>query len=321
LSETDGGGKVIRVLFGRGGGRLDAVAGAATPATAPAAKLFTRAQVARMSGLSPARLSSLSRALVVCPTGRDGRSDAYTFTDLAQLRVVRGLLDRGARMRDIVSAVRAVRQALPEVEEPLLALRFEVEERRLLVRSGEGAFEPLTGQGLLDLQPRRSVPVIQLRPSEGGERARHAYDLYLRASEIDEDPERLIEAEALYRRAIELDPWLSIAYTNLGNILFRRHDSDAAAPLYRKALELDSRQPEAQYNLGYLTLEGGDAARAIPLFLAAIDCDPKFADAYFNLAMALEQVERDDEAQRYWREYLALSPSGCWSEIARRHLR
>jgi len=69
---------------------------------------------------------------------------------------------------------------------------------------------------------------------------------------------------------------LTIAYTNLGNIRFRRHDPEGAEILYRKALEMDPRQPEAQYNLGYLTLERGQAEESIPLFMGALEADPKW---------------------------------------------
>ena len=166
-----------------------------------------------------------------------------------------------------------------------------------------------------------SCPVIVLRPSQGSRRAAEAYALYLEASEIDEDPETLNAAEARYERAIQLDPGLAIAYTNLGNIRHRRGDLPGAEALYRTALSLDRRQPEAQYNLGYCLLDGGDAERAIALFLGALEADPKFADACFNLATAYEQTHRNDKAQPLWRRYLALEPSGTWAEIARSHLR
>ena len=48
---------------------------------------------------------------------------------------------------------------------------------------------------------------------------------------------------------------LAIAYTNLGNIRFRRGDEVSAMHLYRRAIEVDPRQPEAHYNLGYVMLE------------------------------------------------------------------
>jgi tetratricopeptide (TPR) repeat protein len=96
-----------------------------------------------------------------------------------------------------------------------------------------------------EVQARRDDVVRVLRPSAGRERARTAYELYLRASQLDEDPLTMDEAEMLYREAVNLDPWLSIAYTNLGNIRFRRHDTEGAEALYKKALEIDGHQPEA----------------------------------------------------------------------------
>jgi tetratricopeptide (TPR) repeat protein len=79
------------------------------------------------------------------------------------------------------------------------------------------------------------------------------------------------DAEELFLQAVELDPWLAIAYTNLGNIRFRRGDEDEAERLYQKALSLDTTQPEAQYNLGYVMLERGRPAEAIAFFKAFPD--------------------------------------------------
>jgi tetratricopeptide (TPR) repeat protein len=171
-----------------------------------------------------------------------------------------------------------------------------------------------------DVRALRDDVVRVLRPAAGRARARTAYDLYVKASQMDEDPATLEEAERLYRRAIELDPWLAIAYTNLGNICFRRSEEEAAEKLYKKALSIDSVQPEAQYNLGYVMLERGEAGAAVDFFRGAIKSDPRFADAYFNLAMALEQIGDVAEARPCWRKYLEIEPTGTWAEIARKHL-
>ena len=321
--------KVIHVVFGPGGGRLDRLSGAAAATTEaaqvsrePLTDLFTRSEIARLLRLTPTRLRTLDRAGVVSPSGRRRGRRAYTFADVIQLRTAQGLLESNVRLRDVTRAVTALRKSLPTVARPLAELRIVSDGRNVVVHTQDGAFEPLTGQMVLDLQVRRlrEDVVRVLRPSAGRDRARAAYELYLKASQLDEDPATMDAAEQLYRRAVELDPWLTIAYTNLGNIRFRRHDAEGAEVLYRKALEIDPRQPEAQYNLGYLTLERGEAEEAIPLFMGALEADPKFADAYFNLAMAFEQAGYADRAQPYWRSYVELEPHGTWSEIARRHL-
>jgi tetratricopeptide (TPR) repeat protein len=170
------------------------------------------------------------------------------------------------------------------------------------------------------VQALRDDVVRVLRPETSPARARTAYDLYVQASALDEDPSTYDQAEELYGRAIRLDPTLAIAYTNLGNIRFRRGDEEGAVGLYERAIQIDSRQPEAHYNLGYVVLERGDARRATMYFERALEGDPRFADAHFNLAMAWEQLGERSKARPHWKRYLELEPKGAWAEVARDHL-
>ncbi len=321
--------KVIHVVFGPGGGRVprrEARAEGATPepqnGREPLTDLFSGTEIARLLELTPARLRTLDRAGVVSPTGRRRGRRAYTFSDLIALRTAQTLLAQRVRLRDVTRAISALKRTLPRVTRPLQELRIVSDGQRVVVHSQDGAFEPLTGQMVLDFEVKslRDDVVRVLRPSAGKERARTAYELYLRASQLDEDPTSMDEAERLYTEAISLDPWLAIAYTNLGNIRFRRHDAGGAETLYKRALSIDSRQPEAQYNLGYVMLERGEPEASIALFQGAIEADPKFSDAYFNLAMAYEQVGETNKARPFWKSYISLEPSGTWTEIARRHL-
>ena len=321
---------VIHVVFGPGGGRVQSevpihggVGEVPLGGKEPLTDLFTCSEISRLIGMSPTRLRSLDRSGVVAPSGRRKGRRAYTFQDLIALRAAQTLLDRRVRLRDVSRAIEALKRSLPRVTRPLAELRVMSDGRRVVVRSQDGmSYEPLTGQLMLDLEVKtlRDDVVRVLRPSAGRERARTAYELYLRASQLDENPATMAEAAHLYEEAIQIDPWLAIAYTNLGNIRFRSNDPDGAECLYRKALDMDPSQPEAQYNLGYVMLERGLPESAIPLFEGALAADPKFSDAYFNLAMALEEVGESGRARTYWRSYIALEPTGAWTEIARRHL-
>jgi tetratricopeptide (TPR) repeat protein len=322
--------KVIHVVFGPGGGRVQTRQRRTTASKRdkaqgnrePLTDLFTQNEIARLLDLSPTRLRTLDKAGVVSPSGRRKGRRAYTFSDLIALRTAAALLDQQVRLRDVTRAVGALKRTLPRVTRPLAELRIASDGQRVVVRTQDGVFEPLTGQMLLDFEVKslRDDVVRVLRPSAGRERSRTAYELYLRASQLDEDPDTMDEAEELYLQALELDPWLAIAYTNLGNVRFRRGDAEAAEELYKKSLEIDPRQPEAQYNLGYVMLERGQPEIAIPLFHGAIASDSRFADAYFNLAMAYEQVGETGKARPFWKNYIALEPSGTWTEIAKRHL-
>lgn len=345
------GGEVIHVAFGPGGGRIQNASAEAvksglarhdasdangamtrrgareaalpSPSTGePVTDVFTPRDVAKLLGLSVARLRSLDKTHLVSPSAtRKGRR-VYTFQDLIALRATHGLLEQHVRMKDVVSAIGALRRALPRVTRPLQELRIVSDGRRVVVQTEDGVFEPVSGQMVLDFRVDnlRDDIVRVLHNEPTGARARSAYDVYMRASTLDEDPSSFDEAEQLYRRATELDPHLAIAYTNLGNIRFRRGDEVGAEQLYRKALEIDERQPEAHYNLGYVMLERGYASRAVTYFEAAIKADPRFADAHFNLAMAYEALADKARARGHWKLYLELEPSGTWADIARDHL-
>lgn len=326
------GGEVIHVAFGPGGGRIEhARAEPPKPEPEPppppntgepALEVFSPREVAKLLGLTVARLRTLAKSEVVSPSAmRNGRK-AYTFQDLIALRATHGLLEKQIRLKDVVQAIGALRRALPRVTRPLQELRIVSDGRKLLVQAEDSIYEPVSGQMVLDfrVEKLREDIVRVLRHEPSGVEARSAYDFYLRASALDEDPSSFDEAERLYKRATELDPNLAIAYTNLGNIRFRRGDEAGAEQLYRRALELDERQPEAHYNLGYVMLERGYASRAVTYFEAAIKADPRFSDAHFNLAMAYEALADKARARVHWKRYLDLEPTGTWADIAREHL-
>ncbi len=321
--------KVIHVAFGPGGGRIDPGKQAFTlePMPEPSGKepiadVYTQTEVARLLDMTRGRLRSLDRAGIVSPSGRRRGRRAYTFSDLIALRAARDLLKGKVRLRDVSRAIKRIRETLPRVSRPLAELRIASDGHEVVVKTTEGAYEPNTGQMVLDFDVRQlhDDVVRMLRPTAGRDRARTAYELYLQASQLDENPETMDEAEALYRAAIKHDPWLAIVYTNLGNIRFRCGDEDQAEQFYRTALEIESTQPEAQYNLGYMMLHRAKLEQAIRYFQGAISSDPRFADAYFNLAMAHEQIGEVRAARGCWQHYLELEPSGTWADVARQHL-
>ncbi len=293
----------------------------------PTRDVYSRKEVEKLLGASPARLRALEKHGIVVPSVRRGPGAgihrAYSFQDLIALRTALGLLSRGVKLRDVVRAVDALRTAIPRVKKPLLELKVVSDGAKVVVKGTQGTFEPVSGQMVLDFDVRslREDVVRVLRPAVKQHRARVAFELYKRASELDEDPRTMDDAAKLYRQAIDTDPLLAIAYTNLGNILFRKGDEGAAEGLYAKALAIDPKQPEAKYNLGYLMLERHELDVAIRYFQGAIETDPRLADAYFNLAMAYEELGDKRRALPLWHTYLELEPTGTWADIARQHLR
>jgi tetratricopeptide (TPR) repeat protein len=155
--------------------------------------------------------------------------------------------------------------------------------------------------------------------------AERAYALYQHGVTVDDaDPRAGLR---IYSQALELDPTLAIAWTNLGNCRYKLHDTDGARAAYQQALRLDHEQPEALYNLGCLHAERGLHADAVPLLSAAVGFDRSFADAWFNLGISLWSLKQGSlQAVAAFREYLRLTEATTdasesrWRAIAWGHV-
>lgn len=286
----------------------------------PEGGLYTVSEVARLFSYNPSRLRYWHRSGLLEPSARVGGRSFYTFKDLVGIRTAKGLLDQGVPLQEVRRAVESLRDALPKVPKPLSELRVVADGKMVVVEDDAGAYEPATGQSVLDfrIESLQSDVVRTLHSSR--DKRTTAYEYYLEGCRLDERDETADSAEQAYRKAISLDPTLSNALTNLGNLHYRRDQAEEAESYYRRALTCDPEQPEALYNLGFLHFERGDVAEAIALFRGALQSDPSFADAHFNLAMALEERGDRVAARPHWQRYLALEPAGSWADIAQKHL-
>mgnify|MGYP001824633716 FL=1 len=326
MSEGSDRDNVIRVGFGADGRLTRAFSPEpATSQPAPPRKnaregLYTVAEVARLFGFKPSRLRYWNRTGLLAPSTRVGGRNYYSFADLVSVRAAKGLLEEGIPLRQVRASVESLRRAFPETAQPLSELRVLAEAGALVVRDADGAYEPTTGQTMLDFSvDSLESEVVRLLHFDHDDRTR-AYEHYLEGCRYDENERTYAEAEEAYRKALALDPTLSNALTNLGNLEYRRDRLERAEDYYRRALQCDPEQPEALYNLGFLRFERDEVEPAIELFRLALQSDPAFADAHFNLAMALEEHGDAVGAQPHWQHYLALEPDGAWADIAQKHI-
>ena len=326
MSEGGDRDNVIRVGFGDDGRLMrapspePAPSQPAPPRSDPRDGLYAVSEVARLFGFKPSRLRYWHRSGLLGPSARVGGRNYYTFQDLVSVRVAKGLLEEGVPLQQVRASVESLREAFPETSRPLSELRVLADGRAVVVEDEAGAYEPTTGQAVLDFSVDRfESDVVRLLHFDHDDRAR-AYEHYLEGCRYDENERTYDEAEHAYKKALSLDPTLSNALTNLGNLEYRRDHLEEAETYYRRALECDPEQPEALYNLGFLCFERDEIDPAIILFSKAIESDPSFADAHFNLAMALEERGDGSAARPHWQQYLALEPEGSWADIAEKHL-
>jgi tetratricopeptide (TPR) repeat protein len=116
------------------------------------------------------------------------------------------------------------------------------------------------------------------------------------------------DVETLWRVTIRRNPGCWIAYTNLGNALFRRGKSDEAIADFREAIRLKPDLPEAYTSLGVALASRGQLDQAIDNFRDAIRLNPEYAEAHYDLGMALGRTGQLDAAIDQLREAVRLKP-------------
>ncbi len=115
-------------------------------------------------------------------------------------------------------------------------------------------------------------------------------------------------AHDLIRLAIVANPDEAIFHNNLANVCVERGDLPAAEALYRRAIELDGSRLDAMSNLGLLlgnTRRPEDAER---LLRQVVELDPANPDWRQNLAGLYLRLGRDNEALAQCDEGLVVAP-------------
>jgi Flp pilus assembly protein TadD/LPS sulfotransferase NodH len=93
----------------------------------------------------------------------------------------------------------------------------------------------------------------------------------------------LLQAIALYRRALALNPDAAFAAYNLAQALNENSSFDEALLLYRRTITLDSRHYPARHKLGVLLEQRGEFGEAIEEYLAVLRLEPRHVSSLANL--------------------------------------
>ncbi len=117
------------------------------------------------------------------------------------------------------------------------------------------------------------------------------------------------EAEAIWRRILEIEPKNAVAYYNLGNALYHQKKLDEAIAAYEKAIQLNPKNADIYYNLGIALRNQGKLNEAIAKYQKAIQLDPKDANAYNGLGNVLRNQGKLNEAITAYQKVIQLDPT------------
>jgi tetratricopeptide (TPR) repeat protein len=122
------------------------------------------------------------------------------------------------------------------------------------------------------------------------------------------------QAEAAYKKAIELKPDSVEAYTGLAGLYNSQKKFDLAAEASAKAAQLGGGAAgggaEAAYNQGVILFNSGKFAEAKTQFEAATKADPNMGMAQYQLGMTALNLGQIPEAVAALEAYLKVDPNG-----------
>lgn len=276
---------------------------AAIDSGAPETRYSVR-EVSELLGITPRQVRSFVADGFLSPVVGERGKYLFSFQDLVVLKAAADLLAQGARPARVHGALRQLADQLPS---RLTEATLDVVGRSVVVKLDDDVWEPESGQAMFDLEMHgiadRAVAISDARRDAHPE-TESAYDWYAYADDIEaSDP---AEAEAAYRRAIDLDPSLVEAHLNLGRLLHTGGAVREALDQYRSALDAGGDDATAWFNVGVAAHDLGRDREAIEAYGRALELAPRFADARYNLATLHEERGEVALALQHLRAYKEL---------------
>jgi tetratricopeptide (TPR) repeat protein len=165
------------------------------------------------------------------PAFKNNADTFFAFSDLTLLRQVHTEVNQGVPFRGVLRDLQASRSGQ-------LTFDFRIDAQPARILALKPKSPPPASGGL-------TADLVNGRPLTTAEQ------YFLMGSLLDDGtPERQDEAAQAYRRALEEDSELVAAIINLANIRYARDELAEAQALYERAILLDPTYFEAHFNLG-----------------------------------------------------------------------
>ena len=220
-----------------------------------------------------------------------------------------------------------------KIEEALQSLRTSIRHNpaseganrklgEVLALTGRGSEADQVFQRSLERNPARAVLVEAMELNRKGEtaKAEKIFRDLLRSDPQNVDALRLMgvhcvrqesynDAEAFFRRAVDLAPDFWMAWINLGAALHEQQKFDQAEVAYKRALQIKPGLAFTLEKLGANSMHDGRLDDAIAWLDAALELDPAHFPSLLCLGHVLKTVGRQQEAIDAYRQCAAAKPN------------
>lgn len=302
-------------------------------------RLYTPAMLADLLGVSVRVIRMWHRRGLIIPARTAHRLPYFDFQEIATARRLAELMAAGASPQALERRLSELAAILPNAERPLTQLGVLVEGKQLLLRQGEGLIEPggqlridfdaleAESQGnapaASDVSERAEIfsiahheltafPLPQHPPAEED-------PLLVDAYQAEEEGD-LTTAIDCYHAILARDGIRADISFQLGELLYRSGQIEAARERYYVTIELDESFVEARASLGCVLAETGRLELAVAAFEGTLQMHDDYPDVHYNLARVLDDLGRADEAEPHWQRFLQLAPESPWADEARSRL-
>lgn len=277
---------------------------------------YLRKDVQRMLRLPAGQLEMWERAGLIAP------AEMYAFDSLSQLRKLRELAATRISAKSIRRSVDAMAR-VAGLANPLSDAVVAPHRARIAFRQDGALLDPITSQMAFDfdLPSSGEARVVQQLAPQPSITQMELQELFQRAVRLEERPESIGEAKAIYEGLLQLAPAHAASAINLGTICYNERNFARAERLYRRATEADPEYALAFFDLGNVLDEQARLPDAIAAYERALALVPQYADAHYNVALAYERIGERRKALRHWTAYTRLDPTGPWASHARAQAR
>jgi Flp pilus assembly protein TadD len=128
-------------------------------------------------------------------------------------------------------------------------------------------------------------------------------------------PNNLAKAIEVQRRLTTERPNDAGVFNDLGNLLLMAQKPAEAEAAYRRALELDPDKVSALFNLGLLLQQRGALKEAMQLYQHAVKVDPDHAWAHYQLGSVHEALRQPARAIDEYARAFSLDPQLAFPEV------